>query len=277
MRIMLRSAGRFGGDADNDEWILAAMVNQLNLQPSEAVLMFVHMCPRASREPECLAQAGDAFYSTLHSSIDQWIASGRSGEAQAIESVADRSVRVVPFGYRRPLGDFLDKWLSRNTLPQTVNEKGQRTTPQPFVDFRELRTAPAKVGQNYAVWWFLHFMGSPSCYRLAHCKNPECGDYFAYERTPRRLIKRGTFCPDCKGHGAALRRDRSREERTRVIIETAASVWDAWKRSRRHPDHRAWVAQRVQELTGIEIERRWISRSLQVILRKVEERRNAKG
>jgi hypothetical protein len=274
---MFPFAGRFQGDADNDEWILAAMVNQLNLQPSEAILMFVHMCPKVSREPECLAQAGAAFYSTLHNSIDQWIASGRSGGGQGVESVADRSVRVVPFGYYRPLGDFLDEWLSRNTLPQTVNENGQRTTPRPFVDFRRLRTAPAEVGQNYAVWWFLHLMGSPSRYRLAHCMNSECGDYFAYERTPRRLIKRGTFCPDCKGRGAALRRDRSREERTRVIVEAAANAWDKWKWSRRHPDRRAWVAQRVGELTGIEIERRWISRNLDVILKRVEGQRNAKG
>ncbi|TCK75877.1 hypothetical protein [Acidipila rosea] len=239
--------------------------------------MFIRLSPEGFGASESLAQAGAAFHKTLHRAFDQWIASGKSGMDKTVEAPFDRSVSTVPAGYSQPLSDDLNDWLVRNGLPQSVDASGQRVNPEPFVDFRKLKGAPRLTGRDFALFWFLHFMESPFRYQLARCSNPDCGAYFAYGRKPRRLIKRGAYCANCKGNGAALRRDLSRSRKMSFLLDAAAKAWAEWKQSRQNPDRSEWVARQVNKRCRTEIRRRWVTQHIKEILERVEAQGDAKG
>ena len=128
-------------------------------------------------------------------------------------------------------------------------------------------------GEKLAMYFFMKLLDSPYSRHLARCDN--CKSYFAYERAPKRTIKHGVFCLECKVSGSVRRTKESRDRKKDKMLEVAAAVWGKWRNSRNHPDQREWIAKQVNKECGTAVHREWVSRNLSNIREKAEELQNA--
>ena len=125
---------------------------------------------------------------------------------------------------------------------------------------------------------FLQLLDSPARTRLFRCDG--CQKYFMRTRTPKKdtPLFRGSYCPECKGKGAARRTTASRNNRTEEMIAWAADVWEQWRQDRRHGEREDWVARKINARLPASrnpIARNWVTRYRTRIEVEVERRNHA--
>ena len=202
----------------------------------------------------------------LRNLVDQWIETGKSADGVA-DTPQDRDVTKVLPGYKQTLQQVLDEWLSRYPMRVITGKKGELWA---------LDSQPPFSAENHivfahemAIYWFLHLLNSATPQRLARCSNRECGRYFTYPRTPKGTIQRGTFCKarSCQGAGSTLRKISSRDERTRELVELAASFWNSWQPTNRMGHNKAeWIAKKINSAQKKKtITRKWVAQNTAAI------------
>jgi hypothetical protein len=174
--------------------------------------------------------AAEIFHYALRRHVDAWIDSGKS------DGVECPYQRVIPH-------NVLLEYTERNPVVWDI-----------FAPDRELRllVAPRNTEQSdqkqaaydAAVALFIQLLDSPGRARLARCD--DCGTYFLRKRMPKRdtPIKRGSFCPEHKGEGAAQRTNATRDRRIKQLIELAAKYWPKCKQEGR--ERSEWVAEKMR-------------------------------
>jgi hypothetical protein len=143
-------------------------------------------------------------------------------------------------------------------------------------------------GMKVAMYWFAKLLNSPFSRQLARCD--DCGGFFAYERAPKKEIRGGTHCANCKGRGSAKRMESTRIRRLNEMVRLAAEVSERYRPDSRQPRTK-WIAEQVNRRTvkvGVKagkqkkshyplITGRWVTEHLKQIEEEIERRKNAKG
>jgi len=207
--------------------------------------------------------------------VDQWIDSGRDHQNRQCQTMSARDASKIPCGYKQSLFDILAaSWLRicpRVCLLHDGTPTVVTNPPQP--DPKSITSSAHEL----AAYWLMALLQTPGARSLARCENPSCQRYFEYERTPKRVIKRGTYCPDCKGKASALRTRESRENRRVLRVRLAADLWQKWK-PRSRSNRSAWIAGRMNpKLTAVaQIGRngKWVTQNRDAILAEIERRTN---
>jgi len=190
---------------------------------------------------EVIERANRNLVSFLKPLVDQWIDSGRDINNWNCHTIADRSLRRVPSGYKTPLLEVLSPYWKRVRPDVCLLLDGTWAVP----------TGPGHLGGNpsktrlLAFYFFSQMLQTPGR-AILRCDNPECGRYFQYERIPKVPIKLGTYCSNCKGRAAAIRLRESRRRRQQCLEQLAAKIWHLYPEVSkiRRP---AWVAQEMNK------------------------------
>jgi ribosomal protein L44E len=203
------------------------------------------------RRGEAMQVAKQHLRSTLRQLVDQWIDSGRGFVPENADLAKERSL------FKRPqhafaLEKFISGWLARNP-PKIGLLSGNLGVPggipeQPPIFFQinppgldeHLPAQPGGMawGVELAGYWLLRLISCPIQKRFARCSNDGCRKYFVYERALKQRYE--TYCPNCKGKGAALRVASANERKHERRIKAAARFWSRWKPS--YGNRSSWVA-----------------------------------
>ena len=219
--------------------------------------------------------ADDLLRRALRKLVDQWIDSGRDHRNRQCQTMSARDASKIPPGYNQSLFDILAASWLRICPRVCLLHDGTRTVvsnpPQP--DPKNIESSTHEL----ATYWVMELLQTPGAHSLACCENPGCQRYFEYERTPKRVIKRGTYCPDCKGKASALRVRESREKRRALRVRLAAELWQKWK-PRSGSNRSRWIAGQMNpKLTAVaQIGRngKWVTQNRDAILAEIERRTN---
>jgi hypothetical protein len=210
-----------------------------------------------------------SFTSTLRRVIDSWICSGHCGtDPTPSDCPIERNLDGVPQGESESLQRILGKWRRRNQPYVGIERTGKvRIFDNPP---RVSQTDPEMSGRNTAFWFFLKFLNSHNPHGLARCAN--CSRYFSYMRVPRRILKRGTFCPSCKDKSSVLRTKAARIRRQNRRIALAADVFPRWKP--RYGKRSVWVATRMnRQHEQIGQNGKWVTQNEGEILAELKRRK----
>ena len=224
--------------------------------------------------------------------VDKWIDSGRSGDE---ESPWERQP------WHEPLQDYMERnppklYITKDGLSlfvgsPPIEHNGRKTfswlaeyvkqnltlVPKkryPDAQFRKALHAAADPASAL----YLQLLDSPISDRLLRCDG--CRSYFVRSRAPKKgvPIYRGSWCARCKGKGGARRTNKSRENRTKKMVEFAADAWMQWRPDRHHGECAQWVAQQMNDRMPEEWERlkktNWVTRHKSEIDAEVERRKH---
>lgn len=236
-----------------------------------------------ARQPEAIQTVKGSIRKTMKLLVDQWIASGKN--AGGADCPLDRNVNWTSPAFPVPLETAFCALI-------TLQSEGPREEMQPDGKRRLVRYLPHfdntlhegreswsdalnEHGQRLAMFSFAQLLDSSYSYHIARCDG--CKGYFAYERKPRRTIKRGIFCKDCKPRASLVRTKASRETERGKLLDLAAKFWPQWT-ERKHPNRALWIAEKINaQRKGTErrITQKWVSRNIDIRTGKVKE--NAKG
>ncbi len=255
--------------------------------------LFFDMSSRGSDEyevllshPRALKSAEVAMVTTMRQLADLWIDSGKNPTDRTVDTPADRNVEDVLPGQHVSLLRRINSGLL-SQVPQWIGmtRDGRLATKWDLPSLESVGgmdelDAPLEVfGRRMAMYWFIKLLDSPYSRNLARCDS--CSIYFAYERAPKRTIKNGIFCSECKGSGSVKRTQSTRDRRNQRRVEIAASFWEQWKPDSRQGKQSTWVAGKVnarlmqlQELQ-IVITGRWVTQHQQEIELEVGRRNHA--
>lgn len=221
------------------------------------------------------------FLSELARLANQWISSGRLQFKEIGEQPWERNVRWFSDAYPERIDKTFLKFLQRNPPPIEPTSDGRLEIashlwpprlpvwplPEPNLEDTLERA------RDFAIAEFQKFLESGCPQRLFKCD--ECSKYFALARKPRQVIQRGSYCRNCKSAGGARRVTTKRDAEKENLLGAAADEWVQWRYSHRNPDQREWVARQVGNRCNVTIQRKWVSRNLKGILKRVEEKHHA--
>ena len=278
---------------DGPRPLLSLVLTILAGQPSETIQSHLSMGLLASpssrdavdellRDPQAIGFAEASMVETMRNLADLWIDSGKSRSDPDVDTPSERNVEDVLPGQHVSLFWRLNNDLLNN-LPRQIGmmRDGKQGIKEALPSFKDDGARSAldlpleSFSRRLAMYWFSKLLDSRYSRHLARCD--KCKGYFAYDRAPKRTIKYGIFCPQCKGSGSVKRTQSTRNRRNQQRIEFAASVWEQWKPMRSYGNRSNWVANKVnvtlkQTLTG-----RWVTQHQQDIEAEVERRNHATG
>lgn len=253
---------------------------------------------------------------------DLWIDSGKSGEGEnRIDNPSRRNVMYLPpsetprivlkvdphdeslisgwNAFSIPVGLSIShlfyQLVGNEARWPEIHEDGTQSLKELVFGFTtenehpENRVVLHQFGMKVAMYWFAKLLDSPFSRQLARCD--DCETYFAYERAPRREIRSGVHCGNCKAHGSAKRMESTRNNRTKKMVEFAADVLASWKPSSRRSSRSKWIAEQVNHRTeSIRVKMgkqkrshypvitgRWVTEHVKQIEAEVERRKYAKS
>lgn len=210
------------------------------------------MTPRGVRH-----STEEHFLSTLRDLVNQWLASGKSGDVECprerkipIEVLREFIRRNPPYlGLKAPNGP-----LTVDFEPSAVEEKD-----------------PVLIARDGALFLFLKLMDSPESARLSRCEG--CHRYFVREYMPKNgnPIKHGSFCANCKRKSKdriKLINDK-RIQRKDDLVEVAAKWSMRWEQEKPREPWSIWVADKVNNDRacpyGVVITGKWVTRNKSAI------------
>lgn len=109
---------------------------------------------------------------------------------------------------------------------------------------------PEVYARDMVTHYFQELLSSPCWTRIGKCSNPICKRYFLRKRQRKTVIKRGSYCGNCRLIGGAERSRLSRERAKLEMLKVAAVAWQDWATCRRRTDRAAWVTNKVNKVFG---------------------------
>jgi hypothetical protein len=220
-----------------------------------------------------VAQAEERLRASVKVLVDQWIDSGQSRDLSPCHCATDRNIDSIPPGYERSLFDVITpSWncirphlgLGRDGTVSVLDNS-------PSLDANCSQSSIDRI----AVWFLTKLLQSQQARSLAQCANSGCRTYFVYDRAPKRVIKQGTFCPECKGKASSSRTRASRDRRQASRVEVAADLWSSW-RSSFGVKRSTWIAHEMNLKLGpgeqIGRNGKWVTQNEEAIIAEVERR-----
>ncbi len=232
----------------------------------------------ARYSPKTIRTTDATFLKLFRSFVDAWIDSGI--DKAEIEEPWKRTLEGVPKGESKSLHDILFEWFPRYRPIAMIGNDGETVFFDQGPDLEGL--TPEGYAREMAIYYFKQLLDCSSRYRLARCAKPSCPvPYFERRRSPRKLIKRGVYCGAHPSIGAAERTRHFRKQRTEKLLDAAAAAWQEWKPGRKKDKQTAYVAWKLRPVCKLlsipEITVKWVSQNREEILKRVEERCNAKS
>jgi len=215
---------------------------------------------------------------SLQRLIDQWIDSGQTRPGEGCQSPMERNLQSIPPGYEQSLWDIIVPLWKRIRPRLGLNPDGTTNflCSAPRLDVDNLAFSTHET----AVWFLVQSLQAGRAHSLARCANASCKCYFTYERTPRRVIKQGTFCPECKSQASIVRMQATRARHHKIRVALAAKLLPQWN-SRFGKNRSAWIAAgmnlRLSEPEQIGRNGKWVTQNLDEILAEEDRRRNGKS
>jgi len=274
-------------------------------------------------DPLSVQIATNSMVAMMRNLADLWIDSGKSGEGESrMDNPSRRNVVYMPpfetlkkivlsvdpadefqlSGWNcfsipvgLPISNLFYQLIGNEERWPEIREDGTQSLKELIFGFKSEtfqsghRLGLHWFGMKVAMYWFAKLLNSPFSRQLARCD--DCSAYFAYERAPKKEIRGGTHCTNCKGQGSARRMKSTRERRTGEMVGFAVDALALWKPNSRHSSRSKWVADQVNRRTARikvklgkksenpypRITGRWFSQHQTEIELEVERRRNAKG
>lgn len=302
------SAGRFPMDIpgfDGNRPTLALVLKVLaGSNPELMALHWIYAEFSIQSDPSALESAiadlrfrriaEESMSTMMRKLVDLWIDSGKSHSDPSVDTPSERNVASVPVGHLTSLFELIDRGPLREDPPQTrMRADGKQVIVKswPRFDSEDLEKfgrygASERFGQKVAMYWFTDLLDLPYSHHIARCDH--CKAYFEYERAPKRTIKNGIFCKQCKGKGSAKRAQSSRDRRIEEMVNFAAGFWEQ-QQIGQQGSRSKWVAKMVNRRTekiaakagrGSEnhfpiIRSNWVTKHQQEIEAEVERRNRA--
>jgi hypothetical protein len=215
-------------------------------------------------------QASQILITELRRLVDLWIASGRDG----VEEPKARTLKKA--GYQA-----MTDWALRHKPKVLTHISGELSVT---LGWSELRTNgrddPKADARDEARRIFVLMMNSPVKSALFKCNEPDCGRYYILER-PRRIYKRGTYCPQHRRRVSALRGTKAKREREQnAALNIAADALRRWPSltERTRADHNNNEKEYIsKKLSKVRLSGKWVTRNLSEIKKRAQGDDHAKG
>ena len=289
--------------------------------PSWRTLEAARIYRKVLHDPLSVQIAQRSMIEMMRYLADVWIDSGRIGECEnRTDNPSRRNVVYLPpqmperiwkidpdddtlisgwNDFSIPVGASISilfyRLLGNDSRWPEIHEDGTQSLKEIIFGFTAesahsgYRVALHDFGMKVAMYWFAKLLDSPFSRLLTRCD--DCGTYFAYERAPRKEIRGGIHCAECKQYGSAKRMQFTRDKRTKELVGFAADVWMQWKPNSQHGPRSKWIADRVNRRTdriGVKAGRngeshfpritgRWVTEHSEEIQERAEALRHAKS